>query len=156
MDANCQPVAALPTPDESAPVAAHDGDYHRLILILAAGVLLAACVLQVRPDQRVELSLLPDWPFPEVCQSKRMLGWECPGCGLTRSFVHLAHGDIPASLAVHPLGWLIALFVALQFPYRVWALRTPGSAPLGERIPWVIAGTLVLLLIANWLARQLT
>lgn len=156
MDANCPPAVALPTSAESTPRVANGSDYHWCILIVAAGVLLTACILQVLPEQRVALSLLPDWPFPEVCQSKRILGWDCPGCGLTRSFVHLAHGDIPASLTVHPLGWLIALFVAAQIPYRLWALRTPGSAPLGERIPWVIAGTLVVLLIATWLARQFT
>ena len=156
MDADCSSTAISPTPSESAAPASQYCDYHWFILIVSAGVLLAAGILQVRPDQRVELGLLPDWPFPEVCQSKRMLGWECPGCGLTRSFIHLAHGNVHASLAVHPLGWLIALFVAAQIPYRLWAMRTPGSAPLGEKFPWVLAGTLVVLLIANWLARQFT
>ena len=56
-------------------------------------------------------------------------------------------------LAVHPLGWLVALFVVAQFPYRIWALKTRAAAPLGEQTPWIITGTLFALLLAVWLAR---
>lgn len=159
MDAECPaaaPLASAPSivdVEEAAIRVKHDDDYHRLVLILSIAVLVAACLLQVRPEQRVAFSLVPDWPLPEVCQSKRFLGWDCPGCGLTRSFVHLAHGDIAASLAVHPLGWLVALYVAAQIPYRLWALRSISGAPLGERAPWVLTATLVVLLFASWLAR---
>jgi hypothetical protein len=163
MDADCHSMGSLGAAganDEPAPTASgritHYDDYHRLLLTLAAGTLIAACVLQVNSDQRVAFSLLPRWPFPEVCQSKRLLGWDCPGCGLTRSFVHLAHGDVTASLAVHPVGWLVALFVAAQIPYRLWALRDRRGAPLGERLPWIIAVTLVAVLLASWLARLLS
>lgn len=135
--------------------AASYADYHRICLVISLGVLLMAALLKVRSDQRVSLGLLPNWPLPEVCQSKVLLGWDCPGCGLTRSFVHLAHGDIPASLAVHRLGWLVALLVAAQIPYRLWALHSPDGAPLGERLPWIITITIVVLLFANWFARLL-
>jgi hypothetical protein len=67
--------------------------------------------------------------------------------------VHLAHGNLAASLTVHPLGWLVALYVAAQIPYRLWALRSISSAPLGERAPWVLTAILVVLLFASWLAR---
>jgi hypothetical protein len=75
---------------------------------------------------------------------------------LTRSFVHLAHGNIPASLAVHPLGWLVALFIAAQLPYRLWALSTHTAAPIGERAPWIITAAIFALLIASWIARLAT
>jgi len=160
MPTECEPAAVLPniaaTGDPSAPsvppVGTH-GNYHRLILAIAAGIVLVACVLQVRSDQRVAVSPFSRWPLPEVCQSKVLFGVDCPGCGLTRSFVHLAHGNIPASLAVHPLGWLVALFVLAQFPYRIWALKTRSAAPLGERTPWIITGVLFALLLAVWIAR---
>ncbi|MFO1091819.1 MAG: DUF2752 domain-containing protein [Planctomycetaceae bacterium] len=135
----------------------HDfSEYHRLVLGLAVCVLVAAFLLQVRPDQRVAVRFVPQWPLPEVCQSKVLLGIDCPGCGLTRSFVHLAHGNLAASLAVHPLGWLVALFVAAQIPYRAWALRSPTGAPLGGRLPWIATAALVVLLFAAWLARLIS
>lgn len=145
-------VPAAPTPSSSGDYAL----YHAILLAIAIGVLVVACLLQVRPDQRVALSGWPDWPFPETCQSKVTFGVPCPGCGLTRSFVYLAHGNLAASLAVHPIGWLIALFVAAQIPYRFWALRTRNSAPLGERAPWIITTMLFLLLIATWIVRIAT
>ena len=160
MSPECEPAAVLPNiaaigvpSAASAPPAGTHANYHRLILAIAAGIVLAACLLQVRDDQRVAVSLFARWPLPEVCQSKVLFGVACPGCGLTRSFVHLAHGDIPASLAVHPVGWLVALFVVAQFPYRVWALKTRTAAPLGEQTPWIITGALFALLLAVWIAR---
>lgn len=131
----------------------HDAPYHKTVLCVSAAILAAALLLRVRPDQRVELRFLPGWPAPELCQSRALFGWECPGCGLTRSFVYLAHGDLAASLGVHRVGWLCALCVLLQLPYRIWALRTLTPLPLGTRLPWIIAVSLVGLLIADWLAR---
>jgi hypothetical protein len=127
-------------------------DYHRTILWLAIAVIVAAFLMRVRPDERVELTFLQGWPAPELCQSRAWFGWECPGCGLTRSFIHLAHGDIASSLAVHRIGWLLALLVVLQVPYRVWAMRSPHGQPLGSVVPWVVAWSLIGLLLANWIA----
>lgn len=162
----------LPMPEPSAiiestasletrhPVNAPDGSaapsqksYHRTMLALSLAVIVLAVVLSVRRDQRVEFGWLQGWPIPELCQSKALFGWDCPGCGLTRSFIHLAHGDIRASYEIHRLGWLLALLVVLQVPYRLWALRFPGGSPLGARIPWVGTWLIVLLLMANWIAR---
>lgn len=154
-DAPVAPAIQRPAPAPSIR-AAHYDDYHRLVLAIAAGVLIAAGLLQVRTDQRIAVSLLSAWPLPEVCQSKVLLGLDCPGCGLTRSFVHLAHGDLTASLAVHPLGWLVACFVALQIPYRTWALCSANGAPLGNRLPWSVTAALVIALVAAWIARLLT
>lgn len=127
--------------------------YHRTMLLLSLAVIILACVLSVRGDQRVEMGWLRGWPIPELCQSKALFGWDCPGCGLTRSFIHLAHGDLSASFRIHRLGWLLALLVVLQVPYRIWAMQTPGGAPLGTRLPWIGTWLIVLLLMANWIAR---
>jgi len=131
-------------------------DYHRTMLWLAIGTVAAALLLRVRPDQKVELMFLQGWPAPELCQSRAWFGWECPGCGLTRSFIHLAHGDIAASLAVHPVGWLMALLVVLQIPYRLWAMRSADGQPLGRLAPWIVAWSLIVLLIASWVAKIVT
>ena len=130
---------------------AHD-DFHRLILWGSIAVVVLAFTMSVRDDQRVGLGLLPDWPLPELCQSKSLLGWNCPGCGLTRSFIHLAHGNLAASLSVHRVGWVLALGVVLQIPYRLWALRSQSGLPLGQRAPTAVALCVIVLLIANWLA----
>lgn len=76
--------------------------------------LLAACQLAgaawlVPAGDRI---LLADGrPLGGACLSHTLLGIDCPMCGMTRSFVALAHGDIAASFAFHPAGPL--LFVAM-------------------------------------------
>jgi hypothetical protein len=124
---------------------------HREMLVIAAGVVLLAFLLEVRTDGRVALSFLPQWPLPETCSSRAWFGVECPGCGLTRSFVHLAHGRFRESYHLHHLGWLLALAVCLQFPYRLTALATPHATPLGRNFPRACGWTLIALLFANWL-----
>lgn len=126
--------------------------YHLGVLLASLGVLAAAFLLQVRSDQRVQLSVLPDWPAPEVCYSRALFGWNCPGCGLTRSFVYLAAGDVNASLEVNRVGWLFAVVVALQIPYRLWAIISADGCPLGRRVPWLFVWIPFALLIANWIA----
>ena len=47
----------------------------------------------------------------------------CPGCGLTRSWVALMHGNLADSIREHPLG-PITVVVALQlFAYHVARIR---------------------------------
>jgi hypothetical protein len=109
-----------------------------------------AVVLQVRSDQRVFVSGVAALPVPETCGMQIMFGRPCPGCGLTRSFIHLAHGDWRSSLAIHRIGWLIALLVVCQIPYRLLALWRPELTvrPLWG---WTIGGIVVIALSVNWI-----
>ncbi len=42
-----------------------------------------------------------------MCAFREGLGLPCPGCGLTRSFIRLAHGRVVESIWFHPLGLLL-------------------------------------------------
>jgi hypothetical protein len=39
-----------------------------------------------------------------LCIFNRITGLPCPGCGLTRSFCALGHGELARAAAFHPLG----------------------------------------------------
>jgi hypothetical protein len=125
---------------------------HREVLVISAAVIVLAFLLEVHGDQRVAFRFLPAWPLPETCVSRKLFHVNCPGCGLTRSFVHLAHGDWRASWNVNRVGILLALIVVLQIPYRLWALCSPDRLPLGTSFPKFAGYLLVTLLIVNWLA----
>ena len=36
------------------------------------------------------------------CPSKALLHFDCPGCGMQRSFIYLLKGDLVKSLSMHP------------------------------------------------------
>jgi hypothetical protein len=129
---------------------------HRALLVISCGVVVLALVLQVRGDQRVEFSWLPGLPMPEMCWSRSMFGAKCPGCGLTRSLICLAHGDWRKSLAMHRLGMIMALSILAQFPYCAAGLIWKKDYPLGRRFAAICAWGLIALLVGNWLFDVLT
>lgn len=124
---------------------------HWEMLAIALFVVIAAALLRVQDDGRVALAASPALRLPPLCGTQAMFGISCPACGLTRSVVRLAEGDVQRSLAAHRLGWLMAALILLQIPYRVVALRTRDLAPLGTRLPRVIGWALIAALIGNWL-----
>lgn len=123
---------------------------HWLFLGVATFVAAMALALEVRPDERVHFRALPNWPLPHVCFSRAALGVPCPGCGLTRSFIYLAHGQWQQAWLEHRLGWLVAALAAFQFPYRIWAIRRGGRVAFSPRFATTLAVVLMVLLTANW------
>lgn len=92
--------------------------------------------------------------LPSACPTYSFFGFECPGCGLTRSFVSLAHGRFQESIGYHRLGLLLYVFCLSQVGFRTYALRRLRQ-PLPERLLAVqtwIAWALIALLIVNWMA----
>jgi hypothetical protein len=128
---------------------------HREMLIACSIIVLLSFLLHVPSQEKVTIVGLPNLPLPQTCLSKTIFGLDCPGCGLTRSFVCLAHGDWPSAWKFHRLGWLLAISVLFQFPYRVYALKTGKEMPLGHRLPKFYAYFLIAILFGNWLCRFL-
>jgi Protein of unknown function (DUF2752) len=121
------------------------------MLVVCLVVVAAAFLLQVRSDDRVAPRMFSNLPLPPTCMSQQIFGIKCPGCGLTRSFVDLAHGDWACAWTHHRLGWLLALAVLLQIPYRIVALRHQEMMPLGFWLPRAFGYVLIAALVGNWL-----
>ncbi|HWB10720.1 MAG TPA: DUF2752 domain-containing protein [Pirellulales bacterium] len=125
-------------------------NHHWVMLAVAVAVVVAATVLEVQPEERVALRGLSRYPLPHLCMSRSLLGLSCPGCGLTRSFVYLAHGRWQEAWRVHRLGWLLAGLVLIQLPYRgmiLARLMRPISSRAAQWLAWGLVG----LMAANWL-----
>lgn len=129
--------------------------YHAGMLGVCCTVLLTAALLRVRDDQLVEFRFLPGRPLPELCQMKVEFGLPCPGCGLTRCFVHTVHGNWSAATTANPAGLLLVILAVLQIPYRAWMLKYPGSVDWSTRYLVLILTVPPTLLVAQWLCRIL-
>jgi hypothetical protein len=119
---------------------------------LSAAVLVAAASLSVRGASEVELPLLGQ-VLPAMCHWKRLTGLDCPGCGLTRCFIALAHGDIAAAWRFNPAGILLFAMVAGQIPYRglqLWRLARGRDELAPGRLVGVFIAVLVGLLLLQW------
>jgi hypothetical protein len=109
---------------------------------LAAAQLGAAVWL--RPSGST-ITLADGRPLGGMCLSHELFGVDCPFCGLTRSFVALAHGDLHASLAWHPAGPI--LFVAMiMLVAAVLVVGVRRTQPLVERKRFLFAFQSVALL----------
>ena len=62
------------------------------------------------------------WEVPPLCIFSSLLGIECFGCGLTRSFTYVGNGQFEQALRMHKLGPLLYLLVFAQIPLRSWRL----------------------------------
>ena len=89
--------AALDTPQLDA--AHRQRRRHWEMLVIASLALALSFILTIRDDGRVAVRFLQDLPVPELCLSKSMFHFECPACGLTRSFIALAESGRGSSHA---------------------------------------------------------
>jgi Protein of unknown function (DUF2752) len=85
---------------------------------------------------------------PIVCPFRLATGLPCPGCGLTRSWVFIAHGDFAAAVGANPFGFVtMAAAVAL---IAVVATSVVRGRPIPSRSP-VVRSRPFLALLAVWL-----
>lgn len=113
-------------------------------------MLAAAFVIHPMGTQKLTLF---DMTLPPMCGMKMSTGLPCPGCGLTRSWVLLAHGDFAGSLALHRLGWLTMLYVFLQaIRHGSWLAlpaKRAGIHTWGSKLDKAII-LLGIALVLNW------
>ena len=88
---------------------------------------------------------------PLVCWSRLLLGRDCAGCGLTRSFVAIARGELSEALQWNPLGTVLYLYLcamvlvaagAMLIPRFRWWRRITTSSTMVV-LAWIALDTLV-------------
>jgi hypothetical protein len=125
-----------------------------LFFSLALAVLCASVLLGIGPQGQVRLPLL-HVALPDSCAFHRISGRDCPGCGLTRSFVSLAHGDWRSAVQYNPVGPLWFGVLLAQIPYRGWQIRRlrMGQPPVAWRPANGLVLIAVVLLFVQWIYR---
>ncbi len=98
--------------------------WHAIVVVSSIG----AMFLSVAMTPSTGFLELWGLTIPEVCAYRKLFGWECFGCGLTRSFVFMGHGEPSAAWEMNKLGPVMFLLFAVQLPYRtfrIWQGRPP-------------------------------
>lgn len=93
------------------------------------------------------------------CPLASVFGVPCPGCGLTRATLALAHGDLKHALELHPLVLVLApLFIWATSSAAIGYVRGPsGPRPVrtwvASRTVTVLGSLLLLVTLGVWGAR---
>lgn len=134
---------------------------HIWILALALIAVAGAFVLDLSAEGTIYFTLGDGgWKvqLPETCMSQRIFGISCPGCGLTRSFVAMAHGEFDLAIQANPVGPVLFVLCWLQIPYRIlrylgYSLSVDAGGRLSrpaDLIIWILLCGLILM----WLLRS--
>ena len=132
--------------------------WHRDVLVLAVLILALSFVLSNSDAGHVALPV-PGASIPSLCLWKNATGVDCPGCGLTRCFVAMAHADWRTAYRRHPVGMLVFVFTVLQIPYhgvqwrRIARGRGRFRLPMLGILVWLLLGAMLtqwLLKITGW------
>lgn len=85
---------------------------------------------------------------PVICPFRNLTGLPCPGCGLTRSWVYLAHGWWREGLAANPFGIVLAL-VVLGLAVAVVRARVRRTTP--PSLDRLVKTPLAVVVLTAWL-----
>jgi hypothetical protein len=145
----------------SAPLSRQAGKIEHLwILGFCLVAISGAYILDLSPEGAVVFSsdhFGLRFQLPETCMSRRIFGVSCPGCGLTRSFVAVAHGNIRMGIEANIMGPILYLLCWLQIPYRIFRYFGGGSSLEGRprlgRAADLIIWILLIGLVFTWILR---
>jgi hypothetical protein len=90
--------------------------------------------------------------LPPLCPLRAFTGMKCPGCGLTRAFVLIAHGRFEEAEAMHRVS-LALFFAALwQLWYRPWMIRRAEVLPPEplRTVHRIASWALIAALLGSW------
>jgi hypothetical protein len=128
---------------------------HVFLFAASCLVVLLAATMSIQDGAGVSLPGIAI-PLPELCYFRRGVGLDCPGCGLTRSFIALAHGEIARAWQFNPAGLLLFPLVAFQIPYQAAQLLRLKSG----RQPWKLEligvgvfAAAVIAMFAQWIVK---
>jgi hypothetical protein len=83
---------------------------------------------------------------PPTCLLKVTTGFDCPGCGGTRAFWYLLHGNVPAAVRHHAM--FVFALPFLIYMYVAWMVSTVSK---GRKLPLLTLSPKTLsIFLATW------
>ncbi|MCT4545188.1 MAG: DUF2752 domain-containing protein [Vallitalea sp.] len=119
-----------------------------IVIIGALSTILIISMVAYIKDDNVHLS---ESIIIGKCRIKEMTGYDCPSCGLTRSFVSISNGRILKSFSYNPVGLAIYLLVISQIiNSSIYILKTKYNTYI-SRFNFIFSLLICVSLIVNWI-----
>lgn len=96
-------------------------------------------------------------PMPELCSSRMLFGVDCPGCGMTRAFISISHGDFRRAWHFNPGSFFVYLLIVGQIPwqaFQLWRIRQ-GKLPIQSNWVYLVPAVAIIMVLAQWIIRML-
>jgi hypothetical protein len=129
--------------------------HHAVILAMCLVAIVGAFALGINKTDHIATPWL-GIPLPSVCQFRNLTGLDCPGCGLTRAFVCIAHGRFAEAWSYNAASVLVFAFVLIQIPWRtmqIWRLRTGRKELYLPRVTNIVVAIVVGAMFLQWIAK---
>ena len=75
-----------------------------------------------------------------VCPFRVLTRLPCPGCGMTRAWLSLLHGDLSAAFRFHPFFWAVPVLLV----FLLTDGRPTGRPKIDRAVPIAVAGGWIL------------
>lgn len=127
---------------------------HWMFIAMPAAVLVLSFLM--RSDGPTDV-YLPGFEFamPATCTSQQLTGVDCPGCGLTRSFIAISHGQWGRAWSFNAAGFVVYAFCAIQIPWhgiQIVRLRR-GRLPITTAWVYWVPMIMVVALVTHWIVK---
>ena len=88
------------------------------------------------------------------CLFRHLTGLYCPGCGGTRAFIYLIHGNIPESILYHPLVIYAVILTAFFYMSQTFRFLTHGRVK-GMHLKYFYLYIALFLIVANFIIKNI-
>jgi len=93
--------------------------------------------------------------IPHFCLIDRLLGVECPVCGITRGFCELSNGNLSKAFTLNSSTFPVALFFILQIPLRIFSLLNRHLRLKINFWSKYLSNTILVLIMVVWITKLL-
>lgn len=127
------------------------------LLIICTLIVVLSFTMTIREGTQV---LIPGTgqPLPGLCAFRNWFNWDCPGCGMTRAFISMAHGEFTRAWSYNPTSLFFFPLVLIQIPFRSWLLwlaRRGRPQPDLGRWGLVPLFLLMTIMLGQWAVRSI-